>query len=195
MPTIESRRLIVAGVLAMLAGAGPAAAAGDVVLFEGRVPDAAELGRLLWPEPAPPVRRTRSWSSRDNLDLAPTAVAARASDEAPRGFAFVIRFKFDSAEILPESRPYLDRVGQLLSSEQAHDRGIDIVGHADASGPEAYNQKLSEARAAAVRAYLMAWYGIPGERLPVSGRGEQEPRAGTDPYDPTNRRVEFLAIR
>jgi outer membrane protein OmpA-like peptidoglycan-associated protein len=202
MPRTPPRRLLAAVVLtaAWSLCAGPPAAAGDVALFQERVPSVAELSHLLWPQPVPPapeVRRTRGlkWG-QDNLDLAPTQVAvetpAETAAEAPRGFAFLVRFAFDSTAILPESRPFLDRLGELLLSEQAQGRRVEIVGHADATGPERYNQRLSEARAEAVRGYLVAWYGVPSERLAVTGRGEREPRDGIDPADPTNRRVEFL---
>jgi outer membrane protein OmpA-like peptidoglycan-associated protein len=204
------RRIALAAFLALAAAApGEAAAAGDVALFQSRVPSVAELAFLLWPKPptqAEPRRRTRSLWARDNMDLTPapgvlTAAAEAAPDSAlepapeaeSRGFAFLIGFAFDSTEILPESRPYLDRVGELLASGRAAGRQLKVVGHADAAGSDDYNQKLSEARAAAVRNYLMAWYGVPTEKLAAEGMGEREPRAGADPFDPVNRRVEFLA--
>lgn len=208
MSSSPARRPIAVAALLLLAGAlpGSAVAAGDVALFQSRLPSVAELAFLLWSKPArpEPARRTRSLWTRDNLDLGPQAAgvvqaASEAGDAAPsetpaRGFAFLIRFAFASTEILPESRPFLDRVGELLVSEEARSRRLRVVGHADATGPEAYNQKLSEARAAAVRGYLMAWYGVAPERLAAEGVGEREPRQGTDPYDPINRRVEFLAM-
>jgi outer membrane protein OmpA-like peptidoglycan-associated protein len=195
------RRLALAAALLTLLGAAPGgeAAAGEVVLFQSRVPSKAELAFLLWPPSAKPAptRRTRSLWARDNLDLGPAhdVVPASIEEEAEeaRGFAFMIRFAFASTEILPESRQFLDRVGELMASEQAAGRRLTIVGHADASGPDGYNQRLSEARAKAVRGYLMAWYGVPAEQLAAEGKGERAPRAGTDPFDPTNRRVEFLA--
>jgi outer membrane protein OmpA-like peptidoglycan-associated protein len=203
-PMISSRkprRLAFAALLALsAAGSGPAAAAGDVALFQSRVPSVAELAFLLWPQTPKPQRRTRSLWARDNLDLAPAAGPVRAAFEteegsgpARGGFAFLIRFAFDSTEVLPESRPFLDRVGELLASDRAEGRKLRVVGHADASGPDDHNQKLSDARAAAVRDYLMVWYGVPGERLAAEGRGERELRADADPLDPVNRRVEFLA--
>src|SRR4051794_8345152 len=90
------------------------ATAGDVVMIQDRLPSVPELAALLWPEQAPPApepRRTRSlkWN-HENLALAPAPESAMPSGE-PGGFAFVIQFAFDSTEILPESRPYLDRVG------------------------------------------------------------------------------------
>lgn len=201
MPS-SPRRIALAAFLALMAAAPAGAEAGDVALFQSRVPSVAELAFLLWPRPAAlpeAKRRTRSLWARDNLDLAPGVVPAAVeagqtkAGEGPRGFAFLVQFAFDSTEILPQSRPFLDRVGELLASEQAEGRRLRVVGHADAAGPEAYNQKLSEARAAAVRSYLMAWYGVPPERLAAEGMGERQPRDGAGPLDPVNRRVEFLA--
>jgi outer membrane protein OmpA-like peptidoglycan-associated protein len=171
------------------------ATAGDVAMIQDRLPSVPELAALLWPDQTQPVpRRTRSlkWN-QDNLALAPKPEPVAPSSE-PRGFAFLIQFAFDSTEILPKSQPYLDLVGDLLMSEQAKGRGIDIIGHADARGPANYNQKLSQARAEAVRNYLIAWYDVPRERLEMAGRGEDQPLPGTDPNDPANRRVEFLAL-
>jgi outer membrane protein OmpA-like peptidoglycan-associated protein len=191
-------RMIAAAALAVL-GVGAVVArpatAGDVTMIQGRLPSVPELAALLWPDqtqPAPRRSRSLKWS-QDNLALAPNPDRAAPSSE-PSGFAFLIQFAFDSTEILPESRPYLDLVGDLLMSDQAKGRSINVIGHADASGPANYNQKLSRARADAVRSYLMAWYGVPRERLEVAGRGEEQPLPGIDPNDPANRRVEFVAV-
>ena len=197
----SASQMFAAGALAMLwigLAAPEDAVAGDVALIQDRLPSVAELAGLLWPQQtqaAPEPRRTRSlkWN-RDNLALTPKPEPAVASDE-PHGFSFLIEFAFDSTEILPESQPYLDLVGNLLTSDEAKGRSIDIVGHADARGPANYNQKLSQARAEAVRSYLSAWYGVPRDQLLVAGRGEAQPLPGTDPDDPANRRVEFLAVQ
>ena len=198
----SASQMFAAGALAML-WIGMAAPE-DAVAGECR-PDSrstTERGRACRPCSGPnrprrhrEPRRTRSlkWN-RDNLALTPKPEPVVASDE-PHGFSFLIEFAFDSTEILPESQPYLDLVGNLLTSDEAKGRSIDIVGHADARGPANYNQKLSQARAEAVRSYLSAWYGVPSEQLLVAGRGEEQPLPGTNPDDPENRRVEFLAVR
>ncbi|PMH37123.1 hypothetical protein BCU68_08465 [Vibrio sp. 10N.286.49.B3] len=66
-----------------------------------------------------------------------------------------------------------------------------IVGHTDASGSDAYNQKLSEKRAQAVASYLQS-QGIDADRLAVSGKGETQPIAdnSTKAGREKNRRVE-----
>ena len=56
---------------------------------------------------------------------------------------------------------------------------ITIAGHADRLGSDAYNQKLSERRANAVKAYLVS-RGVPASKIRAEGRGESEPVTGDD---------------
>ena len=108
-------------------------------------------------------------------------------------------FAFDSAELRqPQSR--LDEIAAALSQNRDVNEVV-ITGHTDRLGAAAYNQKLSERRAAAVRAYLVA-KGIDGSRLKAQGRGETNPVvACTDKQLPAlirclepNRRVEVENI-
>jgi OmpA-OmpF porin, OOP family len=72
---------------------------------------------------------------------------------------------------------------------------IEVQGHADIVGPDEYNQKLSEARAEAVRAWLVK-KGIPGERLVAKGYGSKDPVASNDSEKgrQENRRVQFIIV-
>src|SRR5215217_3847329 len=88
---------------------------------------------------------------------------------------------------------YIDSVGAMLRLPEAQGRKLKIVGHTDARGSEPYNQALSERRAAAVRSYLKAEFGVAADQLEIMGEGETAPVAGSDPYDAENRRVEFHA--
>lgn len=69
---------------------------------------------------------------------------------------------------------------------------IEIGGHTDYTGSDAYNQTLSQKRASAVRAYLIS-QGISAERLTAKGYGEAKPIASneTEEGKAENRRVEF----
>lgn len=134
---------------------------------------------------------------------APPAYAAPAETSEParndsageaQGFGFPIQFAFNSTEILPESRPYLDQVGEMLRLPEVADQSVIIEGHTDASGSNQYNQRLSERRAKAVREYLMSRYQISSKRLRVMGKGETELLADAAPTDPSNRRVQFLRV-
>jgi OmpA-OmpF porin, OOP family len=210
----------VAGLVSGLLAHHPAAA-GQVAIFDRTVPQAAELAKILWPQATPDGRQYgRTRSIRLSAEPAPQAPAmagpvvasapapepvpprAQAASAQPApgpqaggadAFGFPVRFAFDSAELLPESRPYLDSVGEMLRLPRAQGKRVLIVGHTDALGGEVYNQVLSERRAAAVRAYLAGRFGIPAELLLVEGEGKHEPLPGLDPRAPQNRRVEFHA--
>lgn len=101
-----------------------------------------------------------------------------------------INFKFDSAAIEPASSVILDRA--VTSLNEAKDVAVRIEGHCDSTGTAAYNDKLSERRAAAVKTYLVA-HGIAADRLSVLGKGESTPIASNDTEAGRfqNRRVEF----
>jgi outer membrane protein OmpA-like peptidoglycan-associated protein len=110
------------------------------------------------------------------------------------GLGFNLQFAFNSVELLPESRPYIDRLGEVMGAAENQNKALLILGHTDATGPDAYNAALSENRAAAVKSYLTTTWNIPAEQLQIQGAGESQPLAGTDPNDGVNRRVEFFAL-
>jgi outer membrane protein OmpA-like peptidoglycan-associated protein len=102
-----------------------------------------------------------------------------------------ISFDFDSAAIKPAFKPTMHKLAEVL---RKYDRNeITIIGHTDATGPEGYNQQLSERRAVSVREQLIT-LGVPASRLRAFGRGELEPRAdnGNEAGRQLNRRVEIL---
>ena len=97
-----------------------------------------------------------------------------------------IKFAHDSA-VIADSAPLEALVPKLLSNE-FRGRRILIAGHTDRTGSDAHNQRLSIARAQAVRDHFTR-RGVPAEVLLVQGFGAQRPIEGTDPADPANRRV------
>jgi outer membrane protein OmpA-like peptidoglycan-associated protein len=101
-----------------------------------------------------------------------------------------LKFEFDRAELRPEDRELLSRIAGILMT--AHDYTISVNGHTDDVGSEAYNQKLSERRAEAVRDYLVK-AGVPAEILSVQGHGKSLPlvKASSDMARAKNRRVEL----
>jgi outer membrane protein OmpA-like peptidoglycan-associated protein len=209
-----TRKVLSLGLLAGLLAGTATAQAGETMIFKDSAPKAAELARILWPtknRAQGPTGATRS--IRINPDVVPEAAAAQpaahveyaeteattATDVGPSSapvvdsFGFLIHFGYDSAEILPESRSYLDSVGAMLRLPEAQGKKVKIVGHTDARGSEQYNQALSERRATAVRNYLKAEFGVASEQLEIMGEGERELVPGADPYAADNRRVEFHA--
>jgi outer membrane protein OmpA-like peptidoglycan-associated protein len=105
-----------------------------------------------------------------------------------------ILFQTGSDEILPESFGILDELATIM--EQNPKLKIRIEGHSDADGDEAANQKLSERRAASVRAYVTGKK-IEEARITSAGCGENTPIAdnGTDEGKQQNRRVEFVILK
>lgn len=177
-------------------------AADDVVIFKDKAPSAAELADIMFPE-AGGKKRMRGINL---LDEPPheTATAGESQSAAVQqeqvrpegsGIGFYIKFARDSAELLPDTLPYIDRIGEMLRLDQAQNASIIIMGHTDAFGPGAYNQQLSERRAQSVKAYLIQKYGIASARLWVVGQGESRPLPGVDPFDGRNRRVEFYPVK
>ena len=77
---------------------------------------------------------------------------------------------------------------QVLMEPANASKVVEIGGHTNSVGGEAYNQDLSQKRADAVKAFLVA-NGVPADRLKTVGYGSTEPSPGTDPAAPENRRV------
>ncbi len=106
-----------------------------------------------------------------------------------------VNFETGKAELKPESFPTLDAVGTVLS--QWPQLRIEIAGHTDDVGGAAVNRRLSQARAAAVLAYLSAKYpAIDGSRFTARGYGKDQPLVPntSDETRAMNRRVEFTVL-
>lgn len=104
-----------------------------------------------------------------------------------------INFAYDSAEVQPRFRQTLDQVAGTLAE---YDRTyLDVYGHTDSTGSDAYNQNLSERRARAVADYL-AGRGVQPVRIGTRGYGETQPIASNDTPDgqAANRRVEIKIV-
>lgn len=104
-----------------------------------------------------------------------------------------ITFGFDSANLDPRFHPVLDNVASTL---REYDQTIvEVAGHTDSVGTDAYNQALSERRAAAVGSYLTA-RGLNRDRFITVGAGESRPVASNDSESgrAQNRRVEITLV-
>jgi OOP family OmpA-OmpF porin len=81
-------------------------------------------------------------------------------------------FDFNKAVLRPEGKAKLDDVAAKVKDIKLE--VIIAVGHADRFGTDAYNQKLSERRAAAVKEYLVA-KGVEANRVYTEGKGKKQP--------------------
>jgi OOP family OmpA-OmpF porin len=132
---------------------------------------------------------------------APSAAAAPAPAPAPVvpvaaakvTYAADALFDFDKAVLKPEGKAKLDDLVKKV-------KGINLevviaVGHTDAVGTDAYNQKLSVKRSEAVKAYLVS-AGIEKNRVYTEGKGETQPVADNKTKEgrTKNRRVEIEVV-
>ncbi len=115
---------------------------------EAPAPKAAPLAQ---PEPAAP---------------APKPVAQKVT------LAADALFDFDKATLRPEGKAKLDELAS--KSKELNIEVILAVGHTDRLGSDAYNQKLSERRAASVKEYLVS-KGVEANRIDASGKGKSQP--------------------
>lgn len=97
----------------------------------------------------------------------PTAEKVRLSADA--------LFDFDKAVLRPEGMQRLDELA--AQARQINLEVILAVGHTDRIGTDAYNQRLSERRADAVKAYLVS-KGVAANRIYTEGKGETQPVTG-----------------
>jgi outer membrane protein OmpA-like peptidoglycan-associated protein len=110
-------------------------------------------------------------------------------------FPSVALFPRRSAEITEQGRAILEK--NRAESRELLSRAtyIEVVGHTDDVGDDAYNQELSEQRAKAVRDYLVA-AGVDGSKIVTVGMGESMPVASnaTEEGRADNRRVDVLVL-
>ncbi|MEJ7733228.1 MAG: OmpA family protein [Polyangiaceae bacterium] len=105
-----------------------------------------------------------------------------------------IYFRTNGAEIEVRSFKLMIKIAQLLKEHPEYER-VHIKGHADDTGTEEYNLRLSESRARSVRKMLVD-NGVTGNRLTVEAFGESKPReeGTTEQARQENRRVEFEIV-
>jgi len=118
----------------------------------------------------------------------------QATPPADLAATFRVEFAFDSDELTAEAKQILDRVASVIGSELMDRNFVQIEGHADATGTEAYNTELSQRRAVSVRSYLVERHGLDGNRLMSVGKGESELFDPEHPTAGTNRRVEVVNL-
>lgn len=139
--------------------------------------DDVRLSALPMPPPEPPVTaEPLRWHSGDTLRLRN------------------VIFAFDQAQIQAAAFPQLDSLAGFLAANPGFQ--IDITGHTDSEGEEAYNWRLSQRRAESLRAYLLA-KGLPATQVSAGGLGESRPIASNaSPQGrEQNRRVEIVFFK
>jgi outer membrane protein OmpA-like peptidoglycan-associated protein len=110
------------------------------------------------------------------------------------GIDLQINFELGSAEIGAAAKDALVKLGTALRDPRLKDQTILVAGHTDGKGDKAYNQGLSERRAAAVRGFLVEKFGLGADRLVAIGYGFERLKNKDDPNAAENRRVQVVNL-
>ena len=104
-----------------------------------------------------------------------------------------VTFAYDRADVQPQFQPVLNDVATVLKDYPS--TYIDVYGHTDSDGSDAYNQGLSERRAQSVASYLST-QGVQPARVATRGFGETQPITSnaTAEGKAQNRRVEIKIV-
>jgi outer membrane protein OmpA-like peptidoglycan-associated protein len=135
-----------------------------------------------------PADRTSAKTITEALTLRPKAMDVRPS------ISLKVTFAFNSAVLTPAGKAQLDELARALQSPELAGKRFALNGHTDAIGQPAYNLRLSNLRASAVRDYLVERYGISKALLETRGFGATRLLLPNDPNHEQNRRVEVEAL-
>ena len=175
---------------------------GDTITVNA--PDAAALDKLVADlqaaAPAMTVKAEGPLDEQSEIDNSLTASKAAmdnlGQDPDPRDVARalslqLVNFEVDKAVIPEVNKPLLNNAVKIM--EQVPNMKLMIIGHTDKTADAAYNMKLSQERAQAMKDYLVA-QGADPSKLMTKGMGETDPIAdnATDQGRFRNRRIEFV---
>lgn len=144
----------------------------------------AALEQLEGAMPAPPPAAPAPAPADNPLNVDPNAPMA------VENAMYLVFFDWDQSTLGPGAQSVLDAVATEVSKRSL--TSINVVGHADKSGPNDYNTKLAQRRANAVREALIQ-RGIDGSMIRTESRGEEEPLVETpdNVREPANRRAQI----
>ena len=152
--------------------------AGSDTNFAGKDPNSQEI--------ATAMTRGIALGAGNSAMAAPSAVPKVSFDQ--------IQFQFNSAELTPESKAFLDKIGAAMMLPKVQSLSFEVQGHTDAKGGDAYNMALSKRRAESVKEYLVEHHKIDAKRLKAVGKGKTDLLDKEDPESAANRRVVFVTV-
>ena len=135
------------------------------------------------------IKELKEQTASTGVDVTPTDNGQAILVNLPEG----VTFDVGSSTLKPQFRTTLDGIAQNLG--QYPNSLIDVYGHTDSTGSDAFNQTLSESRARTVANYL-SMQGVSAARIRSQGLGETMPVAdnATDEGRRRNRRVEIKIV-
>lgn len=174
---------------AIIGAASGAAVGGMVGRANGSTAKGAIIGAAVGGAAGAVIGHQMDQQAKEIKQNIPGAVVERVGEGLQVTFESGLLFDYDSDVLRPAARQNLATLASSL--EKYPNTDLLIVGHTDSIGSDAYNQGLSERRAAAAATYLVG-QGVTRTRLRSTGRGETEPVVpnDTDADRQKNRRVE-----
>lgn len=177
-----------------------------------RTRSTASTSRPASPAPAPAAPQPPAAPSAPDADRDGVPDADDECPDTPRNYAvdadgcpipveevarveLLVNFEFDRAEVQQRYYSEIEQVANFM--EQYPDTIVELEGHTDSVGTDAYNQDLSQRRANAVRQVMIERFGVPASRVTARGFGESQPVASNDTAAgrAQNRRVITVIIK
>ncbi len=129
-------------------------------------------------------------SSLNNLKRSDTQHLKNTANFHNTKHNYIIYFDFDKTNLYPKSRATLDSLVDIMNTNK--ELNVEIIGHTDYLGSEAYNSLLGQKRAKQAYNYILNM-GISKDRLSTTSKGELKPKTSSNSFEgrALNRRVEF----
>lgn len=127
-------------------------------------------------------------------DISKVPVPGSSPQTPSGGVGLLITFIVNSAKLTESAKSLLDIVADVLQNERLKDKPIVIEGHADPTGNNDLNFKLSQARAESVVQYLATRGNVRRNRLTAQGKGARNLYNKDVPSAPENRRVVIVVM-
>lgn len=143
-----------------------------------------------YPAPKPPV------TTKVEIVTTPSAVSVSTKVMEKVTVSGQMLFAFDSAELTEDAKTIIDERIERIKGRVKLTSIMKVEGHTDSTGPEAYNQKLSQRRAEAVADYIAKnSVRVRADDIQAIGKGESEPVESNDTKEgrALNRRVVIFA--
>jgi outer membrane protein OmpA-like peptidoglycan-associated protein len=131
---------------------------------------------------------------KKQLSRCPRFDAKGCTAQGAGGIDVEIHFGRSSAMLDAAAVSQLRTLGADLGKPELKGVALLVAGYTDASGGDAYNQRLSERRASAVKRFLVARLNVPDDTVIAVGHGKAEPKNAADPYAGVNRRVQVALL-
>ena len=147
------------------------------------------------PDDGIPLMQANAASSFSDLDALLAKNVPLTAGAGPIVLPGDVLFDYDTYQLQSNAVESLEKLGRLLRRDPS--LRFRIEGHSDSFGPDDYNLRLSELRAATVKNWLVSAAGLPADSIEIVGFGETRPVAPVDgsiEAQLPNRRVEILVL-